>query len=86
MVYVLLQLLHLPDFSEYLAHHTKGLLIGSQDLVNGGLSVSGLSVLTLPAHSYPPTTPITQAYALGPGCPLPLGPGSSLAGMVIVTS
>lgn len=49
MVYVPLQLLHLPDFGEYLAHHALGLMIGSQDLVDGDLRVSSPSGLTLPA-------------------------------------
>lgn len=80
-----LQLLHLLDFCKYLVHYTLGVLIDSQDLGDGGLGVRGPSGLTQQTHSYPSMT-LTRACVFGPGCTLPLVPGSSVTGLVIAIS
>lgn len=68
-----LQLLHLPEVGEYLAHHVLGLMIGSQDLVNGGLGERDPSDLTMLAHIIPSMTPNPTTLCPWPSVSHPTG-------------
>lgn len=52
-----LQLINLLELCQDLVHHVLGLMEGFQDMLDGGMSDSELSGLTLLAHRFPPTTP-----------------------------